>query len=101
MAFCRECGSEMDWGYIGDKWIPLEPVSLHRDLDRRYKDENGTLRADHRDRHESGFSEPPVALSRLPKKVTAGAAARAEQKTTQPVVLGTPWWKRFGRGVAT
>jgi hypothetical protein len=99
MAFCRECGSEMDWGYIGDKWIPLEPTHLHGDLDRRYKDENGALRADHRDRHGGDFSEPPVALERLPKKVTA---ARAEQQQpSHPVVLGTPWWKRFGRSVAT
>jgi hypothetical protein len=93
----------MDWGYIGDKWIPLEPTHLHGDLDRRYKDENGALRADHRDRHGGDFSEPPVALERLPKKVTAARAAQADKKgKPNPANRANKRWKGlFGRSVAT
>ena len=100
MAFCRECGSEMDWGYIGEKWIPLEPVHLHADLDRRYEDEHGILRADHRDRHEGSFSEPPVSLKRLPKRVSAERAER--QQPSQEPENRSSWRGWFRRGeVAT
>lgn len=72
MALCRGCGATFQWGYCNGKWIPLEPVESHGDLDRSYVDENGVLRADHRDRHPLGVS---VNVKRLDNKVKAQDAA--------------------------
>lgn len=56
------------WGNLDGKWIPLEPVETHEDLARTYVDENGELRADHRDRHPDGAS---VNIERLSRKIPA------------------------------
>lgn len=95
MAFCKTCGAEMDWGHVGDRWIPLEPIELHGDLDRRYRDENGVLRADHRDRHE-GFSGVPVELERLPKKIPAARAAAMDPKPAPSNKSSWRGWLRKG-----
>lgn len=71
---CNRCGAEIDWGFDLEygRWIPLEPVATHDDLPRTFCDENGTLRADHRDRHKKDGSG--VNVSRLEKKVPAEMA---------------------------
>lgn len=63
----------MDWGNFDGRWVPLEPIDRHADLDRTYVDENGELRADHRDRHPGGRS---VNVQRLDRKVRAIDAER-------------------------
>lgn len=66
MPNCRSCGMPFDWGYCDDKWVLLEPTDSHDDLPRTFVDENGELRADHRDRHPGG---PTVNVTRLDRKV--------------------------------
>jgi hypothetical protein len=85
MAFCRHCGLEIDWGFDGVRWIPLEPVATHDDLPRTFLDENGVLRADHRDREKASSSG--VNIQRLEKKIPAelakehqGAIVRATRR---------------------
>lgn len=73
MAQCRGCGETFDWGFCDGKWVPLEPVESHDDLDRTYIDEDGELRADHRDRHPHGRS---VNVTRLDAKVRADDVAQ-------------------------
>jgi hypothetical protein len=68
MATCKGCGMPFTWGNLNGKWVPLEPTETHSDLDRTYVDENGELRADHRDRHSGGAS---VNISRLDRKIPA------------------------------
>jgi hypothetical protein len=69
---CRECGSAIDWGFDPDtqRWVPLEPVETHADLPRSFVDEDGLLRADHRERHGGGAT----TVTRLRKKVPAEMA---------------------------
>lgn len=67
------------WGNLDGKWIPLEPVETHGDLDRTYVDEHGELRADHRDRHPGGAS---VNISRLERKIPADQVQDAEVDDT-------------------
>jgi hypothetical protein len=57
----------MEWGNQDGKWIPLEPIATHDDLDRSFVDEDGVLRADHRDRCRG----KSVNITRLDKKVKA------------------------------
>lgn len=81
MAQCKQCGQPMDWGHGDDgRWVPLEPVATHDDLDRTYVDEEGQLRADHRDRHPHGRS---VNVTRLSKKVKAKQAKAEEPKRSR------------------
>jgi hypothetical protein len=75
MAMCRGCGAAFQWGFCDGKWVPLEPINTHEGMDRAYVDEDGVLRADHRDRHESGAT---VNVTRLDRKVRADAAAERE-----------------------
>lgn len=82
MATCRTCGSEFQWGRVDGTWVPLEPVTTHDGMDRTYVDENGVLRADHRDRHSGGAS---VNAIRLDVKVPADKAAEVEQAEVGPV----------------
>ena len=71
---CKHCGAEIDWGFDGahNRWVPLEPVATQDDLPRTFLDENGVLRADHRDRHKRGASG--VNVTRLDKKIPAKLA---------------------------
>jgi len=70
---CKSCGYPLDWGFDAEtgKWIPLEPVATHDDLPRRFQDENGVLRADHRARHNSGQT---VNVTRLDREIPAEMA---------------------------
>jgi hypothetical protein len=70
MSNCKNCGYPLDWGFDPDtgRWIPLEPIDTHDDLPRRFQDENGVLRADHRARHNSGAT---VNVTRLAREVPA------------------------------
>jgi hypothetical protein len=66
-TIARHCGHQIEWGFdsVTGRWIPLEPIATHDDLPRTFVDENGVLRADHRDRHRPGS----VNVTRLEKKV--------------------------------
>jgi hypothetical protein len=83
MAQCNQCGAIVQWAWIGDSWAPLEPITTHDDLDRTYMDENGVLRADHRDRHEQHYTS--VNAVRLRKKVPGQKLANPaeEQRITE------------------
>jgi hypothetical protein len=67
MAICKGCGGQFDWGKQDDKWVLLEPVASHAGMDRVYVDENGELRADHRDRHPGGKTLNVASLDRRVK----------------------------------
>lgn len=49
MPICKKCGVEFQWAVDGDRWVLFVPVGEEGNLDRSYVDENGLLRADHRD----------------------------------------------------
>lgn len=66
MPRCNTCGDNFQWGLCDGKWVLLEPVESHDDLDRTFIDENGELRADHRDRHPGGGS---INVQRLERKI--------------------------------
>ena len=85
MATCKGCGKPMDWGYdsVTGRWVPLEPIETHMDLQRTFLDENGTLRADHRDRHGEGMT---VNVTRLPKKVPAELAEQMTEGAVSQLV---------------
>lgn len=77
MPFCRNCGQPFEWGYDADneQWVLLEPEVTDDDLFKSFVDENGTARADHRDRCTGGVA---VNVTRLrqkipPKPITTGA----------------------------
>jgi hypothetical protein len=73
---CKQCGEEIDWGSVdGKKWVPLEPIESHDGMDRSFVDENGILRADHRDRHNKNES---VSIMRLDKKIKAEHAGEPD-----------------------
>lgn len=76
MPDCYTCGGPFDWGYDNHttRWVQLEPLASHDDLDRTFQDENGALRADHRERHESSS----VNVQRLAKKVPTLQAQATE-----------------------
>lgn len=80
MAVCNGCGQFFDWGFCDGKWVLLEPIESHDDLDRTYVDENGMLRADHRDRHAGGGT---VNVERLTKKVKSEAAPEEQKRTSR------------------
>lgn len=84
---CNRCGETVEWGWdkTASRWVPLEPITTHDDLQRTFVDENNVLRADHRDRHKKGDSG--VNVTRLEKKVPAaiakehgGTIVRAQRK---------------------
>jgi hypothetical protein len=54
MAKCKRCGDNFDWGWDSqlDRWVPLEKADSEflSEMPRRFLDDNGDLRADHRDR---------------------------------------------------
>lgn len=69
MALCNYCGAPMDWAWdeITKRWVPLEPEGSDGDLDKSFADENGVLRADHRDRCRG----KTINVRRLAKRVPA------------------------------
>jgi hypothetical protein len=77
MPACNTCGEPFEWGWDGERWLPLEPIATHEGLDRTFVDENEVLRADHRDRHQEGMSG--VNVTRLQKKVPAETADEKER----------------------
>lgn len=84
MTICYTCGKSFDWGLVDGKWVPLEPIATHSDLDRTYVDENGVLRADHRDTHGDGAAS--VNADRLTKKIKAADVAEEEPKHRRRVL---------------
>lgn len=70
MALCKGCGAVFQWGFCDGRWVPLEPIDTHDDLDKSYVDENGVGRADHRDRHDSE-QLASVNVTRLDRKIPA------------------------------
>jgi hypothetical protein len=77
MPACNTCGEPFEWGWDGERWLPLEPIATHEGLDRTFVDENEVLRADHRDKHQEGMSG--VNVTRLQKKVPAETADEKER----------------------
>ncbi len=77
MALCKGCGATFQWGFCDGKWVPLEPVATHDDMARTYVDENGVLRADHRDKHGPGQSS--INVTRLDRKIQPLEAAVFER----------------------
>ena len=77
MPICNTCGEPFEWGWDGERWLPLEPIATHEGLDRTFVDENEVLRADHRDKHQEGMSG--VNITRLQKKVPAETADEKEK----------------------
>lgn len=84
MPNCNRCTKPFDWGFDGERWVPLEPVATHDDLDRTFVDENGVARADHRDRHPEGGGSG-VNVKRLPVKIPAAVAAENQPSTINRV----------------
>jgi hypothetical protein len=70
MPLCKFCGKPFDWGSSDGRWVPLAPLNESDGLDRQYQDENGALRAEHRqlciDR-----GGPTVRVSRLARPILA------------------------------
>jgi hypothetical protein len=68
VARCRVCGEVISWGFDGvsGRYIPLEPRETDTDLEKTFVDEDGELRADHRDRHEDGTV---INVERLRRRV--------------------------------
>lgn len=85
MAICKGCGSKFQWGFCDGKWVPLEPVESHDDMDRTYVDENGTLRADHRDRHDGNVAS--INVMRLDRKVPAWSASNSSTTDLREATL--------------
>lgn len=83
MNCCKTCGLHFDWGWdsVTERWVPLEPVATHDDLQKSFVDETGLLRADHRDRH-AGISG--VNVMRLGKKVPATDPEILEPEPAEP-----------------
>jgi hypothetical protein len=71
MPMCKFCGKLFSWGYATaeDKWVPLVPVGEEGGLDLTFQDEEGRLRASHRDICDRGGAS--VRVARLAKKVRA------------------------------
>lgn len=71
MKTCEGCGLPFEWGFCDGKWVPLEPLATSVGLPRAYVDEDGELRADHRDRpeHDSGGYGEVTNLTRLAHKI--------------------------------
>lgn len=83
MALCKGCGAIFQWGFCDGRWVPLEPIATHANLPRTYVDENGELRADHRDRHGPGGSS--VNVTRLDRKVFVPSHAPAPSEEDSAV----------------
>lgn len=71
MATCKNCGNKMDWAFDEDmsKWVPLEPTDTDADLEKRFVDREGNLRADHRSRCLGGNAG--LTVTRLRKPIPA------------------------------
>jgi hypothetical protein len=73
MPMCKYCGVPFTWGNDGERWVPLVPAGQEAALDRTFQDENGLLRAAHRDICV-GFG-PSVKVAKLAKKIKAAEIA--------------------------
>jgi len=93
MALCKKCGITFVWGYNEEtnRWVPLVPVEEQKDKERSYVDEDGTLRADHRETciNDSGRV---VKVTRLAKHIPA---AMAEEHNSEIVAAVTKTKSRF------
>lgn len=94
MATCNGCGAKFEWGRCDGQWVPLEPQATHDGMDRTYVDENGELRADHRDRHPGGGS---VNVARLDRKVKSQDVPE-EEKTSRMAAMAASIIKGGQRG---
>lgn len=64
MPICKYCTKPFAWGLSDGKYTPLVPVEDHDDLRRVFQDENGVLRAEHREVCVNRGG-PTVRVSRL------------------------------------
>lgn len=65
---CKYCGLNIDWGYADERWVTLVPIGEDSGLDRQFQDENGILRASHKQVCSFRGSES-IRLSRLAKTI--------------------------------
>ena len=50
MAHCKYCGETIEWGLSGERYVSLVPIGEEpAKIFRRFSDENGNLRAVHKD----------------------------------------------------
>lgn len=76
MATCKHCGGTFDWGQDPDtqRFLLMVPVGEEGNLDRSIVDENGQLRADHRDICR-GAGGKLINATRLASRIPAAEAA--------------------------
>lgn len=67
---CKYCDAPIDWGFADGRWIAIVPIGSDTELDREYQDENGILRASHKQVCIFKGRET-VRLSRLARTVPA------------------------------
>lgn len=89
MPLCKFCGKPFAWGNDSGKWVPLVPPGEEGDLDRSFQDENGLLRAKHRD---MCTYTPAVAVVKLAVPIPASDIVQVPR-----VVLPQPSKKRGRR----
>lgn len=81
MAICKFCGVKFAWGNSGEKWVPLVPVGREEGLVCEYQDENGNLRAGHRQiciGYEPGVKIAKLARPILPHEIQPISTARVD-----------------------
>lgn len=81
MAICKFCGQPFVWGRNGDRWIPLVPIGEEGDLDRKFQDADGNLRAQHRDVCEY---VPAVDVTKLAVPIPAEMIVPSQAQYPEP-----------------
>lgn len=71
MPHCNFCGEAFEWGFCDGKWVLLEPKGSDIGMDLTIVDEDGELRADHRDRHPADKSRTERAKRETKKRKAA------------------------------
>lgn len=85
MASCKYCYQPMSWGMdAGGKYVALVPIELHDGLPRTFQDENGVLRASHRDVCTAERGAPLVRVARLAVKVQPENIIGEPKKVRRP-----------------
>lgn len=79
MPFCKYCNAEFDWGWFGNRFVPLIPVNLEGNHARTYVDENGVLRSAHNlvCTERGNGSGGAIQLTKLATPVIPGRSERA------------------------
>lgn len=85
MAMCKFCHKPMAWGLNTDgKYVPLVPIGEDEGLARTFQDENGALRAEHRDVCDAQRGGPTVRVARLAVAIQSEDIIGAKPKRGRP-----------------